>query len=298
MKIKITGDSTCDLSKELIEKYDVAIMPLHVLLGETDYLDDGSVTPEDIYKLYADTKTLPKSGAVNTEYYKEEFKKILDSGYDAIIHFNISDSMSVTHQNAKTAAKNFKNVFVVDSANLSTGTGLQMIAAYELAQTGLPAKQVYEKTLERVSKTQASFVVDDMEFLYKGGRCSSLAYLGANLLAIKPRIEVIDGAMGVQKKYMGKFDKVIKKYIDDILIKYNTPDKTRCFVTHTKMRPGVAEAVIEQVKSYNIFDEVLETTAGCTITTHCGEGTLGLLYINDGDEVVDIEKIKEANKNK
>lgn len=283
MKIKITSDSTTDLSPATLQQRDISILPLYITLGEDNFLDGVTLTPDGIYKFYKDTKTLPKSAARSPEDNKDFFTDILKQGYDAIIHFNISEKMSMSYQNALVASKEFGNVYVIDGQNLSTGTGLLMMYASDLVKAGKHSpKEIVDKVNARRSAVQASFVVDTLEFLYKGGRCSGLAYLGANMLGLKPNITVKDGAMGVGKKYMGRQNKVLIKYVDDTLDAFNTPDKTRCFVTHTKMQDGVTEAVIEYVKSKNIFDEVLETTAGATITTHCGEGTLGLLFLNDG----------------
>lgn len=281
MKIVISADSTCDLSKELKEKYNVQIMPLFVSLGEDNRVDGVNIEPDDIYEYYEKTKKLPKSAARSEMDYYEFFKKFTDEGA-GVIHFNLSDSMSVTHGNAVKASKQLPNVYVVDTMSLSTGMALLIIYAAELVEKGLSAPEIVEKVTKRVPYVQASFVVNTLEFLYKGGRCSSVAYLGANVLGIKPSIEVHNGAMGVGKKYIGRFSRCLKKYVDDIFEKYDNPDKRRCFVTHTKTDPEIVNQVIEMVKSRGIFDEVLETTAGCTITTHCGESTLGVLFINDG----------------
>ncbi|MCM1043303.1 MAG: DegV family protein [Corallococcus sp.] len=281
MKIKITADSTCDLPKEICEQYNISTLPLHVALGDNDYIDGETIVPDDIYNYYAQTHKLPKSGARSIEDFKDFFSGFTSQGY-TVIHFNISDSMSASHANAVAASKQVEDVYVIDSKSLSTGTALLMLYACDLVQNGEDAKTIVEKVRARVDYVQASFVVDTLEFLYKGGRCSSVSYLGANLLGIKPCIEVKAGAMGVAKKYIGRYQKCIGKYVDDILEKYNNPSKRRCFVTHTKMDREIVDAVIEQVKSKGIFDEIIETLAGCTITTHCGEGTLGILYINDG----------------
>ena len=281
MKIKITADSTCDLSKELIEKYDVGIMPLHVALGDNDYLDGVTIQPSDIYAYYASAKKLPRSGARSSEEYSEFFRSFLDGGYDAVVHFDISADMSGSFDNAMLASQELSNVYVVDSRNLSTGTGLLVLDACDMANNGMEASEIAKRSRSRVGAVRASFIIDTLEFLYKGGRCSSLAYLGANLLQIKPVIEVKDGRMGIASKPMGRYRRCIEKYAEWVKGNCTAPDKTRCFVTHTKMDDGLTEKVIETVKSWGIFDEVLETTAGCTITTHCGANTIGILFIND-----------------
>ncbi len=282
MKIKICADSTADLSPELLAKYNVGTMPLHVSLGENDYLDGVTIQPQDIYKFYADTKTLPKSGARSTQEYKEFFEEQFSAGYDAIVHFCISAEMSASFQNADLAAKELKNVYVVDSRQLSTGIGLLVLDACDMVAKGLSAKEIYERELSRCDAAKSSFIVDTLEFLYKGGRCSGLAYLGANLLSIKPCLEVKDGRIGVESKPIGKYRRCVAKYCENIRKKITDPDPTRVFVTHTQMDEGIAEEVIATVKSWGLFDEVLETTAGCTVTTHCGANTIGILYFNDG----------------
>ncbi len=285
MKIKITADSTCDLSPELVEKYNVGIMPLHVSLGEEDYLDGVTIQPQAIYEYYAANKVLPKSGCRTEEEYYNFFKGLLDEGYDAVIHYDISAEMSGSYQNAAAACKRLDGVYVVDSRNLSTGTGLLVLDACDMAAAGMAAEEIVKRSQKRAAAVQASFIIDKLEFLYRGGRCSSLVYLGANLLHINPCIFVKNGEMGVGSKPIGKYIRCVDKYIAEIKKTYTNPDKRRVFVTHTKMDDGIAEHVVETVKSWGIFDEVLETTAGCTVTTHCGSNTIGVLFINDGGKV-------------
>lgn len=285
MKIKITADSTCDLSKELLERYNVSVMPLHVALGDNDCLDGVTIVPDDIYAFYAKEKKLPKSGARSAEEYKEFFNGFLNDGYDAVVHFDISAEMSGSYNNAVVASKGLKNVYVVDSRNLSTGTGLLVLDACDMAAKGMSPEEITNRAHSRVDAVRASFIIDTLEFLYKGGRCSALQYLGSNLLSIKPCIEVKGGTMGVSNKPMGRYVRCVEKYAEIVRRSCTNPDKTRCFVTHTKMDAGIAERVIEIVKSWKIFDEILETTAGCTVTTHCGANTIGILFINDGDKI-------------
>ena len=282
MKIRISADSTCDLSQELIDKYNVPIMPLHVSLGDKDCLDGLTINPQDIYEFYATTKKLPKTGARSAEEYTEFFQGILNEGYDAIVHFTISADMSASYANAELASHNFSEVYVVDSRQLSTGIGLLVMDACDMLAEGMSAKEIAERATSRTTATKSSFIVDTLEFLYKGGRCSSLAYLGANLLQIKPCLEVKNGLIGVESKPMGRYRRCVTKYCEAIRNGMTSPDPKRCFVTHTQMDEGIAEEVIETVKSWGIFEEILETTAGCTVTTHCGANTIGILYINDG----------------
>lgn len=282
MKIKISADSTCDLSPELIQKYDISIMPLYVALGENNLVDGVTIYPQDIYDYYAENKKLPKTGARSAEEYEAFFAGELTKGYDAIVHFTISADMSASYNDALLAAQHLENVYVVDSRNLSTGIGLLVLDACDCAAKGMQPKNICERVNSRAGAVQASFIIESLEFLHKGGRCSSLSYFGANLLRIRPCIIVADGKMGVWKKMQGKYPHCVEKYVDAVRESYTNPDKTRCFVTHTKMDAGITENVIEIVKSWNIFDEILDTTAGCTVTTHCGENTIGVLFINDG----------------
>ena len=282
MKIKITADSTCDLGKELAQKYDIDFMPLNIALGDNDYLDGVTIVPDDIYKFYEETKCLPKSGARSAYDYEEFFKKYASDDC-AVIHFNISEQMSVSHNNAVMASKEVPNVYVIDSKNLSTGTALLMLYAQDLIEEGLAVEEIVEKVMARRDNVRASFVVDSLEFLHKGGRCSATSKIFANMLGIKPVIEVKDGAMGVAKKHMGTYKRCITKYIKETFEAYPNPDTKRIFVTHTKMAPEILELVMDLVKSYGVFEEIIETTAGCTITTHCGEGTLGVLFIDNAN---------------
>lgn len=277
-KIIISSDSTCDLSPELVEKYNISIIPLGVTLGDKVYLDGVDITPDDVYAHHDKTGELPKTTAANVGEFIDYFTKLTKDG-DAVIHFTISSSMSSTYRNACLAADDFDNVYVVDSLNLSTGVGLQVLAAAEMAQNGMePADIVAE--LEKITPcVDASFVIDSLEYLHKGGRCSAVAMLGANLLKLKPCIEVKGGAMGVGKKYRGAYGRVLSEYVDERLQDVDSLVTKRVFVTHAGCDPEVVDAVVEQVKSKGIFEEVLVTRAGCTISSHCGANTLGVLFI-------------------
>lgn len=284
MKIKITADSTADLSQELAKKFDIGIIPLVVNLGEEEYLDGETINPDMIYDYVKKTKKLPKTSAVNTMQYKEHFDKYFAEGYDAIIHFNISSEMSTTHNNARLVCEELNNLFVVDSRTLSTGTALLAMYASELAATEkYTPQQIVEKVEARREANQTSFIVDRLEYLYRGGRCNAVALLGANLLKIKPSIEVHSGKMGMARKYMGNFQKNVLKYVADTLAKYNNPDTTRIFITHTEIDPEIVEEIKKYLKENTKFKEILETTAGSTVTSHCGPHTIGILYLNDGE---------------
>ena len=279
MKVKIISDSTCDLSPELIQKYDIAIVPLYVLMGDKTQKDGLEVTPEDIYSYVSETGKLPSTSAPNLGDFSAEFKKWRDEGYE-IVHFNISSDFSSSYQNACTAAAETDGVYVVDTRNLSTGSGLVVLHAAELAQQGKSGAEIKEACDALTSKVEASFVVDSIDYLHKGGRCSSVAALGANLLKLKPLIEVLDGKMKAGKKYRGNIDKVIINYVTDKLKDRDDIDKHRIFITHTKCNPVVVQQVRGKINELCPgFEGILETTAGCTITSHCGPGTLGVLFV-------------------
>ena len=284
MKIKITADSTADIPQEICDRFDIELIPLSVSLGDNIYWDGVDINPEMIYDYVLKTKQLPKTSAINTEMYREKFEKILNNGYDAIIHFNISSEMSTTHRNAQLLMEDMKNLYVIDSQTLSTGIALQAIYASELASSGkYEIEEIVKKVEERRDFCQTSFVLDKLQYLYRGGRCSAIALFGANLLKIKPSIEVHNYKMGVGKKYFGKFDSCVLKYVKDILQRYNNPDTTRIFVTHTKIDPEIVESVKEYIRQNTQFKEILETTAGATVTSHCGSNTIGILFFADGD---------------
>ncbi|MCI6443317.1 MAG: DegV family protein [Clostridia bacterium] len=279
-KIAISLDSACDLSKELIEKYDFKIIPFGVNLGDK-FFYDGEISPEEIFEYADNNKTLPKTNAVNEESFKEHFAKILND-YDAIIHFSISSEMSSAYQNAVNASKNFKNVYVVDSRTLSTAISLEAIYAKKLTETMDDPAKIVELVKKRIPAVQASFIIERLDYLYKGGRCSGLALLGANLLKIRPEIEVLNGNMKNTEKFRGKMADCVTKYCRATLEKYNHPDKSVIFITHSVADKELVDAAKAVVSEYG-FENVYETTAGCTVSSHCGKNTLGILYINDAE---------------
>jgi len=277
MKIAITAESTIDLPKGLLEKYDIKTLPFSVILGDNEY-KDGEITSSDIFKFVEENKILPKTSAINEAQYSEFFHERLKD-YDAVVHFCLSSQISSACRNAKLAASEMKNVYVVDSKSLSTGIALLAIYARELADAGISAEEIAKKAEERTKDVQASFVVKKLDYLHKGGRCSSIALLGANLLSIRPEIVLSDGKMISAKKYLGKIEKVIEKYCKDVLADNPNPDKKYAFVTYTT----AAEEMVNIAKSALVqagFETIYETTAGATITSHCGENTLGILFLN------------------
>ena len=274
--VKITVDSTCDLSPELIHKHDITVNPLYTILGDKSYADGVDIKPDGIYKFVAENNILPKTSAASVEDYLSLFKTYVEKGME-VIHFNISSDMSSSHQNALISAKEVGNVYVIDTLNLSTGSGLLVLDAADYRAQGMGAAEIAERVRTHVPLVRASFVIDNLEYLRMGGRCSAVAMLGANLLKIKPRIEVTDGKMGMGGKYRGAYDKVLLKYTEDML---SCPDVNtrRVFITHTKCDKELVNQVREKVCSLIPFEEVYETTAGCVITSHCGPNTLGVLF--------------------
>lgn len=276
--IKITADSTCDLSPDLIEKYGIIIVPLYITYDGQSHKDGVDVKPQNIYDYVAQTGTLPKTAAVTPEDYIQVWKPYIDEGYE-IIHISLSSDMSSSHQNSRIAAEELTGVYPVDSRNLSTGSGHLVLKAAEFVADGMPAKEAAEKVQALAAKVDASFVVDTLDYLYKGGRCSALAMLGANLLKLKPLIQVTDGVMGVAKKYRGKIESVLPQYVEDKLRDRDRLVLDRVFITHSGCSPEVVDAVRKKVLSLAPFKEVIETVAGCTITSHCGPNTLGILFL-------------------
>ena len=279
MKIRITSDSTTDLGGELLERYQVAILPLSVSLGDQTFTDGVDITPDDIYANYEKNGTLPKTAAPNLDAASAFFQAQLDAGYDEIVHFTISSEMSSSYANAVLAAEEVGHVHVVDTRNLSTGGGLLVIAAAEMAAEGMEAAQIAEKCRELAPKVDASFVVNNLEFLVKGGRCSPLAAFGANVLQLKPCIVVGDGKMDVGKKYRGKFASVLPKYIHDRIDDVSEVRKNHIFITHAGCDEKIVKSCVAELHNIAKFDEVHITRAGCTISSHCGRDTLGILFL-------------------
>ena len=278
MSIKITSDSTSDLSPALLEQYDITVLPLYVTMGEQTCRDGVDARPEDLFAYVERTGSLPTTAAVNVADYHDCFAQF-SPRHEAVIHITISSDFSSCYQNACVAAEGFSNVYVVDSRNLSTGHGLVVLEAALAAQRGEQPEAIVAHLNEVASQVEASFVVDKLDYLVKGGRCSSAAALGAILLKLKPCIEVVDGRMKVGKKYRGNYDKVLLQYVRERLDGRDDLALDRIFVTHTPCRPETVEAVKAEIQTYAPFSEIIETTAGCTISSHCGPNTLGILFL-------------------
>lgn len=283
MSVKIISDSTCDLSKELIEKYNIDILPLHIVLGEAEYKDGEEISPDEIYEWADANKTTPKTSAIAFTDVMDAYEKWLKE-YDEIVIFSISGKMSTTVNVMRMGAEELEmedRVFVVDSENLSTGSGLLVIEAAIMAQEGKTASEIVTYLKELKPRVRASFVVDTLTYLHRGGRCSGVAALAGSALKLHPKIVVEDGAMKPDKKYRGKMKKVILDYAKEIEPQLLEAKKDRVFITHSGCETEVLESVQEYLESLNYFDEILITRAGGVISSHCGPGTLGVLFIEN-----------------
>ncbi len=277
-KIKLSSDSTTDLSAELRERYGITVSPLTVVMDDKVYIDGIEAQPDDLYEYAERTGKLAKTAATSIGDHIDFFKAMTEDG-SALIHFTISSSMSVNNHNAILAAEEVPNVYVVDTQNLSTGGGLLVLAAADMVAEGKEPEEIVAAINELAPKVDASFVVDDLNYLHKGGRCSAVAALGANLLKLKPCIVVKGGAMGVEKKYRGKFSEVLKTYAAERLADKDSICTDRVFITHAGCDDEIVNDIAEQVKAALPWGEVFITRAGCTVSAHCGRNTLGVLFI-------------------
>ena len=278
MSIQITSDSTCDLSPALLQSYGVRIIPMSVIQGGTSYKDGVDIQPADIFAHVEQGGDLPTTSAVSVGEYRALFAE-LSPQHEAVVHITISADFSSCYQNACIAAEEFGNVYVVDSRNLSTGHGLVVVEAALAARRGMAPDELVPFLRELTGRVEASFLIDRLDYMVKGGRCSAVAMLGANLLRLKPCIEVRDGKMGVVKKYRGAFAKCLVDYVRERLEGRTDLVPDRVFITHTTVAPETVAAVRQAVEQYGPFAEILETDAGCTVSSHCGPGTLGILFI-------------------
>lgn len=275
--VKVTADSTCDLSGEITAELGVDLIPLHVLIDGADYRDGVDISSDDIFRLVDTEGKSCSTSAANVHEYEAFFSRFADK-HDAVVHICIGSGFSSSFQNAHIAAMGFENVFVVDSANLSTGSGHLVYDAALLAKRGSDARDIVDTLEEIKPRVDASFVIERMDYLHKGGRCSGIELFGANLLKIKPCIEVRDGKMGVGRKYRGNFDRCLERYVEDRLEDTGSIDTERIFITHPACPPRIVEAVKEAIRKRADFKQVIETRAGCTISSHCGPNTLGILF--------------------
>lgn len=279
--VKIISDSTCDLSKDLLLKYDIDIIPLHILLGDKEYEDGMNITPDEIYKWSDENETTPKTSAPAFETVISRIQPYLEEDREIII-FTISEDMSTSANVMRMAADELdasEKVHVINSQNLSTGIGLLVVEAAIMAKEGLSASEIVKRIDALIPKVRASFVVDTLVFLHRGGRCSSVSALIGGALKLHPKIVVSNGKMSANQKYRGKIDKVILSYVKDMENELLKAKKNRVFITHSGCNEEIVNSVKEYLQSLNVFDEILETRAGGVISSHCGPGTLGVLFI-------------------
>lgn len=281
MAVVLSADRTCDLTDALCEKYDVHTIPFHVLLDNKEYLDGVDIVPEEIYRVFYDKHLLPKTSAINTGEYLDYFRPFVEQGHE-VVHFNLGSALSSSYQNCVNAAAELGHIHVIDGRNLSTGVGLQVLDAGEMIKAGKTGEEIKAYFDENHACYHGSFVVDTLEFLHAGGRCSSVAAFSASLLNIRPSIEVNndDGSMTVGKKYRGAFEKVVLKYVKEKLAQYDDICTDKIFITDSgglddKFRDKVEKAILDVLP----FEHVYRSTASCTISCHCGPKTLGILFV-------------------
>jgi len=278
--LQITSDSTCDLPVEIIMENNIKISPLTVIIGNEEFIDAVNINSEKVLELVAEKGKLPKTSAVSIEYYKKFFKQFTDKGLK-VLHFCISSKDSCCYPNACKAAEDMKGVYIVDSYTLSAGQGLLVLKAIDLLKKGKTLEEVYDYINSIKKYVQTSFIIDTLEFLHKGGRCSSLALISSRLMKIHPSIAIKDGALAVKKKYIGSLNRCAVSYLNDTLAEYKNYDKTRCFVIHSPCDIDLDEMFTEKVKELFDFETVIDAETGSTVTSHCGRGTIGLMFINN-----------------
>ncbi len=283
MKIQITGDSTLDLTKELYDKYDIAVTPFVVTLGDETFLDGVNIAPADIYDYVKKTGKLPTTAAKSPEDLREFFEKYTNEGYE-VIHIGIGAELSSGYGYACIAAKDNPHVHIVDTRTLSSGSGMLAIYASELAKSGnFTAEEIAKRVRKRAHYLQSSFVIENLKFLHKGGRCSMISMLGANLMRIKPCIEVVNGKNKVTRKYVGNMPACIEKYIAETIGMYNNIDFSRCIITYSTATPEMLNCAKNALAKYGKFREIITTQAGSVINCHCGQNTLGIFFFYDKD---------------
>lgn len=283
-KVIISSDSTCDLGSQLVERYNISIHPMIVNMDDKSYLDGVDIEPDKIYEYHKNTGKLAKTSAISIGSYGEYFDKLkAENGEDVeIVHFCISSDMSSTYSNCSIASEERSGIYPIDSQNLSTGIGLLVLHAYDMAAAGYSGKEIADEINALRSKVNVSFVIDTLHYLWKGGRCSGVAALGANVLRLKPCIEVKNGKMVVGRKFRGKLGDVLEQYVKARFEAYPNIRTNRIFITHSGTDQAIIDRVEKVVKeSGHNFDEILITRAGCTVSSHCGPNTLGILFIEE-----------------
>ncbi len=281
-KIILSADSSCDLGPELKNRYNVNYFRFHILLDGRTYLDGMDLSSNEIFSIYRQKKCLPKTAAIGVGEYFEVFKKWTAQGFE-VVHINISSAISSAYQNCCIAASELEGVYPIDSKNLSTGMGQLVIEAAKRIELGLSAEQIQKEIIELRNKVQTNFILDTLEFLCAGGRCSMLSAMGANILKLKPCIEVNNstGKMSVGKKYRGGLEKVAFQYINEQFTNTESINPERLFITHSIQSYELLEQIYNHIKNLNIFKDIYITDVGCTISSHCGPNTLGLVFLRN-----------------
>ena len=277
MKIKITADSTCDLSEALLSQWNISLIPMHILMGEESLLDGVDVHPADVFAHAQNGGKMPKSAAPNLVEYTDFFAPFA-AEYDAVIHINVGSKFSSCFQNARLAAQEYENVFVVDSENICTGQGYLVLRAAKWAADGLPPRNICMRLQTMAKKVELSFVLNQLDYMAKSGRCSGVLAFGANLLGIKPSLAVIDGELKVVKKYRGSLPICVGKYITDKLTDRDDIDTSMVFISSCQPKPGCMEAIKAGLKQYGKFEHIIETDIGTTIGGYSGPGTIGIVF--------------------
>lgn len=275
--IILATDSACDVPYSILEENEVKVIPFHINFGEKEYTDGVTITRDELYARFEETGTLPKTAAISPNDYQDFFEALLQKG-DAVIFLSLGSEFSSACRNACLAAEAFENVYVVDTASLSSGIGLVLLEAIRLRNEGVSAGEIHTALTAFTKKCDASFILDRLDFMHKGGRCSGVAALGANLLGIKPCISVRDGKLGMEKKYRGKLKVVVRRYIEERLLEAE-PDGRHIFLTDAGVDPEITEYAFTLLNESGKFETIYRADAGCVISSHCGPGTLGILFI-------------------
>jgi DegV family protein with EDD domain len=277
-KVKIVADSTCDLSAELLERYRIDVIPLNVNLGDESYLDGVNIHTPDLFEYYKKTGKLPTTSAPTPAYYEDFYQKWTNEGWE-VVHFSISAELTVTPNIAKMAAEKFDNIYPVDSRNVSNGMGILAIKAAELRDEGLSAKEIEQRVLGMTDKVRTTCVISTLLYMYKGGRCTGVQALGANLLNLKPCIDVTNGKMGVAQKYRGSLKSAVCKLVEDRLKGVENVDLDRLLIANYDVDSKTIEAVKDKIREYQDFKDIFVDDCGCSVSVHCGPGTLALIYM-------------------
>jgi DegV family protein with EDD domain len=276
--IKLTTDSTCDLNEEIIKKYDIEVIPVHIVVDEKVYNDNVDIYPRDVFHFVEEENKTCRTAAINVYEYHQFFEPLAKK-YETVIHVSLGSEFSSCHQNANLAARGFDNVHVIDSANLSSGSGFLVYRLAQLIKDEASQSEVLKTAEDLVKKINGSFVIDTLDYLYKGGRCSGLEMVGTKMLKIKPTIEVFNGKMRVAGKCRGSFERCVKNYVTERLKDIDNIDKKTIFITNAESSDELVEYVTNKIKTDYDFNEIVMCQAGCTISAHCGPTTLGIFYL-------------------